>query len=214
MVHGTACRTPWVTARGISHWVVLENAGVEPAYSKPSQAAQMTQQNVKTISMEELFKDDSWPPSGVYPGRGQGQFHQSQIASEKMNLIHTKLWPSWVSIMPWSLETGSCLARSNGGGLKYLRNYRAAHKAWTSNFTQGRFGQGLQLPASRSTLMCWRDAARAPLPLNEHVLIRREASHLRNQRWGQWKEKTQLDRKSIAHAHLSPGSFLHPFPSL
>lgn len=59
MVRGAACRTPRVTAQGISHWVVLENAGVEPAYSKPSQAAQMTQQNVKTISMEELFKDDS-----------------------------------------------------------------------------------------------------------------------------------------------------------
>lgn len=87
----------------------------------------------------------------------------SQIASEKMSLIHTELWPPQVPIMPWSLETGSCLAWLNGGGLKYFRNYRPAHKAWTNNFIQGRFGQGLQLPASRNTLTCWRDAARAPL---------------------------------------------------
>lgn len=59
MVRGSACRTPQATARGTSPWVGLENAGVEPAHSKPSQIAQMNQQNVKTISMEELFKDDS-----------------------------------------------------------------------------------------------------------------------------------------------------------
>lgn len=86
----------------------------------------------------------------------------SQIASEKVNLIHTKLWPPRVPIMPWSLENCSCLARLNGGGLKYFRNYRAAIKL-EPTILHGRFGQGLQLPASRSTLPCWRDAMSAPL---------------------------------------------------
>ena len=45
--------------QGSSLWVVLENAGVEPVYSKPSQTAQMTQQNFKTICTEELFKGNS-----------------------------------------------------------------------------------------------------------------------------------------------------------
>lgn len=53
----------------------------------------------------------------------------SPVASEKMNLIHTELWPPRVPIIPGSLETGSCLARLNGEGLKYFKNYIAAHKA-------------------------------------------------------------------------------------
>lgn len=98
----------------------------------------------------------------------------SEIASEKMHLIHTKLWPPQVSIMPWSLETGSCLTCPNGGGLKYSRNYRAAHKAWTSSFTQGRFGYLHPGTLSRAgeMLQQW-GLLFSP---NEHVLIRRGAS--------------------------------------
>lgn len=61
-MRGTACErcgTPRAMAQGSSLWVVLENAGVEPVYSKPSQAAQMTQQNFKTVRTEEFFKGNS-----------------------------------------------------------------------------------------------------------------------------------------------------------
>lgn len=134
----------------------------------------------------------------------------SQIASEKMNLIHTKLWPPRMPIMPWSLETGSCLARPNGGGLNILETTEQPIRLEPAISHREDLGRDCSYLHPGTLSRAGEMQQGLLFSLNEHVLIRREAS----QRWGQWKEKTQLDRKSITHEHLSPGSFLHPFPSL
>lgn len=67
----------------------------------------------------------------------------SETTSEKMSWIQTELWPPCVAITLWSVETGSCIACLSEGGLKYFRNYRAAHGSYTNNFMLESLGQGL-----------------------------------------------------------------------